>query len=128
MPVKLNPVIIYTRRFERCLEFYRKAFNLKPVRIYRGKRHPRWAQFRLGNTMFALHAGYRGLPYRGDPIWMHFEVNKIQAILEKITRYGGIVKDPLRKVERFPEGWLVYTAGFADPDGNEFTVQEIIKR
>ncbi|MFQ5950871.1 MAG: VOC family protein [Candidatus Geothermarchaeales archaeon] len=129
MSVRLTPIIIFVRRFERCLEFYREVFDLTPVRIYRGKEHPPWAEFQVGDIRLALHGGYRGVQHeQGRPVALHFEVKDIRKTVEKINRYGGQVKEPPRKLDFRPvELMIVYDATFADPDGNEFEVQQLLE-
>lgn len=127
MSVRLTPVLIFVRRFERCLRFYQKAFGLKLVRIYRGKEHPRWAEFQVGGIRLALHGSYKGPPYREGALTLDFKVKDIHKTLEKIKRYGGAVKSPPKKVELIPEHQVVYTAAFVDPDRNEFHVKQVLQ-
>ncbi len=126
---KLSLTIIFVRRFQRSLRFYQKVFNLKMLRLYKEKKHPRWAEFQLGDMRLALHAGYRGRPYRGrNPLAIHFRVKNIDRTVEKIKRYGGKVVVPPRRCDFRPaELTIAYEGVFADPDGNEFDFQELIR-
>lgn len=40
MTARFQPVILFVNRFDRCLEFYRRVFGLKMLRLYRGPDHP----------------------------------------------------------------------------------------
>ena len=126
---KLCLTIIFVRRFERCLRFYQRAFDLKLVRLYKEKEHPRWAEFQLGDMRLALHAGYRGRPYRGrNPLAIHFRVKNIEQTVERIKRYGGKVIVPPREIDFRPAELAIAREGvFADPDGNEFDFQQLIR-
>ena len=130
MPVKLTPVILFVRYFDRCLKFYEKVFGLELKRLYRGKGHPPWAEFQVGDIRFALHAGYKGPAFRQwRPLALHFDVKDIRRTLAKIKRYGGKIKQPIRKLDFRPEELqLAYAAAFADPDGNVFEVQQVLKK
>ncbi len=129
MAVRLTPIIIFVRRFERCFTFYQKAFGFKVLREYRGRNHPRWAEFQAGEIRLCLHGKYRGPRFRqGRSVAIHFDVRDIRAILVRIKRYGGTVRRPLRKYDYRPaELQIAYAATFADPDGNVFEVQQVVK-
>lgn len=95
MTVKLTPILLFVTRFDRCSTFYRRAFGLRPTRLYKGKGHPPWAEFQVGEMRLALHGGYRGPRYRpGQPVALHFSVSNIHATIRKIRRYGGSVETP----------------------------------
>lgn len=119
----LTPVIVFVRNFDRCVEFYRTVFGLAPLR-----RDDRWAEFDLGDVHLALHAGYDGEPHRqGRPIALHFVVDDIHAAVERIRQQGGTATVPREFTSR-REGKECLEAEFVDPDGNEFEVQEVLRR
>ncbi len=126
---RLTPVIIFVRHFERCLTFYQKVFRLRVLRIYKEKLHPPWAELQLGDIRFCLHGAYRGPRYRqGRPVAMHFEVQDIQRTVGKIKRFGGRVKHGPKRFDFRPaELQIAYQATFADPDGNEFEVLQVLE-
>ncbi len=127
---KLTPILIFVSRFDECFQFYRKAFGLKVVRMYRGKQHPPWAEFQIGEARLALHGDYNGPPLKiCEPLALHFDVRDIRKTIARIKRYGGSVKRGPRKIDFRPaELQVVYAATFADPDGNEFDLHQVLKR
>lgn len=129
MPGKIPALVLFVRRFERCLKFYQKALGLNPIRIYRGKDHPRWAELEGGGLTLALHAGHKGLSLKSaDPLAVQFLVKDVQKTLTKVKEYGGSVKQPSRRIDFRPaELRLVYEATIADPDGNEVEIQQVIR-
>lgn len=130
MPVRLTPIILLVRDFDRCLEFYQKALQLPLVRVYRGDEHPLWAELQVGDIRLALHAGYDGPLHRqNEPIAIHFEVDDIYKTIERVEFYGGRVKRAPRRVDFRPaELQVAYQAVVTDPDGNEFEVLQEVQR
>lgn len=129
MAVSLTPIILFVRRFERCFTFYQKAFGFKVLRLYRGRNHPRWAEFQAGEIRLCLHGGYRGPRFRqGRSVAIHFDVKDIGRTVGKITRYGGRIRRPPKRYDYRPaELQVAYAATFADPDGNVFEVQQVVQ-
>ncbi len=127
--MRLTPIIFFVRRFEQCLKFYQKVFNLTLLRIYTGKDHPACAELQAGETRLCLHANYKGPQYhQGRPMAIHFDVNDIHRTVDKIKRYGGTVKRQPRKYDYRPaELQVAYAATFADPDGNQFEAQQVLE-
>ena len=78
----------------------------------------------------ALHGDYHGPTLKiCEPLALHFEVKDIRATITRIKRYGGRVKRGPRKIDFRPaELQIVYAATFADPDGNEFDLHQVVKR
>jgi predicted enzyme related to lactoylglutathione lyase len=130
MGARLTPVILFVRDFDRCLDFYGDVLALPPVRVYRGPDHPPWAEFEVGAVRLALHGGYRGAERYapGRPLTLHFDVDDIQATIERIKRAGGTVKEPAREYDFRPvELERVYATSFTDPEGNEFELQQVLE-
>jgi predicted enzyme related to lactoylglutathione lyase len=129
MSVRLTPIIIFVRDFDRCLEFYQKAFELEVARLYRRPEDP-WAELQVGEIRLALHGGYQGPPYRtGRPVAIHFEVKDIHQTVGRIKQYGGGVKRPPKMFDARPAELQVgYQAHFTDPDGNEFEVLQVLEQ
>lgn len=129
MTVRLTPMILFVTRFDRCFTFYRRVFGLRPVRLFRGREHPPWAEFQTGDIRLALHGDYRGPRYRtARPVAIHFSVEDIHRTIRKIRRYGGNAGTPREIDYRPAELQMVYRTTFKDPDGNEFELQQVIKR
>jgi predicted enzyme related to lactoylglutathione lyase len=127
---RFDPVTLWVRDFEHCLAFYRDAFELEVIRLYRGVDHPPWVEFRIGDTRFCLHGGYADGPrYRtANPLALHFEVDDVDAALERIDRNGGEVRrDVVEEDNRPAELRSVRQAIFRDPDGNEFEVLQLVE-
>ncbi len=127
---RLTPILIFVHRFDECFQFYRKVFGLKLVRLYRGKQHPPWAEFQIGEARLALHGDYNGPPLKiCEPLALHFDVKDIRRTMARIKRYGGKVKRGPRRIDFRPaELQVVYAATFTDPDGNEFDLHQVLKR
>jgi lactoylglutathione lyase len=130
MGVRLTPIIIFVGRFEQCLRFYRNVLGLKPVRVYRGRKHPEWVEFQIGGTRLALHGKYSGAHFRqGRPLAVHFEVPDIQKAVKKIKQYGGkVTRGPTQYDFRPAEKQIAVSATFEDPDGNTFEVQQVLQK
>lgn len=130
MALSISWILIFVRRFGRCLKFYQKGLGLRLVRVYKGKAHPRWAEFQAGKVRLALHAGYNGQDHRaGRPVIIKFRVKNLHSTAHRITQYGGQIKKQIRRIDFRPaERELVYQAVFSDPDGNEFELEQLIKQ
>lgn len=129
MPIRLTPIIVFVRDFDRCLEFYQKAFGLEVVRLYRRQKEP-WAELQVGDIRLALHGGYEGPSFHtGRPVAIHFEVKDIHQTVERIKEYGGGVSRPPKMFDARPAELQVgYHAHFLDPDGNEFEVLQVLEQ
>ena len=129
MTVRLTPLILFVRKFDACLAFYTKAFDLKPSRVYRGPDHPAWAEFRLTGMRLCLHGDSRDPRFRtGQPLAVHFEVPDIHRTIARIRLYGGRVSHPPREYDFRPaELQRALATSFRDPDGNVFEVQQVLR-
>lgn len=120
----LTPIIIFVRNFKKCLKFYTSVFGLKPVRL-----HGQWAEFQVGDIRLALHGNYKGPRQRqGRPLALHFVIDDIARMIERIKKYGGNAEEPRRLDFRPSELKVVLEARFTDPDKNQFEVQQILRR
>lgn len=126
---RITPLILFVSRFDQCLRFYQKVFGLTPIRIYRGKGHPRWAELHADGLRFCLHGNYRGPRYRsGEPLALHFNVPDISATIRKIRAFGGTVRRPPRRYDYRPaELQVALATSFRDPDGNLFELQQVLE-
>lgn len=130
MAARFQPIILFVKRFDECLEFYRKVFGLKLLRLYGGPDHPEWAELEVGGVRFCLHAKYRRKAryHPGRPLAMHFDVKSIRKTLQKVKRYGGAVVHPVTRYDFRPaELQIALGAAVRDPDGNVFEVQQVLK-
>lgn len=128
--VRLTPLILFVRNFDHSMEFYRRVFDLEPIRVYKGPDHPDWVEFQIGEVRLALHAGYKGTQQYapGRPLTIHFEVEDIRVTIERIERYGGSVKGTPQEYDFRPvELERVSATAFLDPDGNEFELQQVLE-
>ena len=127
--IHFDPVTLWVRDFESCLAFYREVFGLEVLRLYRESDHPPWVEFRMGDSRFCLHGGYGDGPHyqTAVPLALHFEVDDVDAALERIDRYGGAVKRGAVEEDNRPaELRKIRQAVFTDPDGNEFEVVQLV--
>jgi predicted enzyme related to lactoylglutathione lyase len=120
--LRLSPVIVFVREFERCVTFYRSVFGLEPV-----TRDDKWAEFEIGDIRFALHGGYDGDAHPGRPVALHFVVDDIGEAVERIQRGGGTVSERPRRFTFASEGKQGWEVAFKDPSGNEFEVQQVLE-
>ncbi len=129
MASEIPALVLFVRRFERCLEFYQEVLDLRVKRIYRGRAHPRWAELEGGGLAIALHAGYKGSSLKeANPLAVQFLVRDARKTLIRVKEHGGRVQRPLRRIDFRPaELRLVYEATVEDPDGNEVAIQQVLK-
>lgn len=118
MIMRIEPILLFVRDFERCLAFYRDVVGLRLKSEEDG-----YAEFDVGGTTFALHGGYEGegrSRHGEGPLALHFWTEDIQATVKRL-------KDKGVKITREPE-WMefgAWEAAFEDPEGNEWgLVQE----
>ena len=79
---------------------------------------PHWSEFILAGTNIALHPGVGGNDTRTG---LGFEVNDLDAALQRAIEAGGRIKSPPR--ERPEE--QIRVAELADTEGNLITVAEV---
>jgi predicted enzyme related to lactoylglutathione lyase len=131
MPTRLSPIMIFVKDFDKCLQFYENVFGLSPSKLYTGKEHPAYVEFRVDNeTYLALHADYDGTPHKQcTPIALHFQVSDIRSTIQKVKEHGGEVIQELRKLDfrDFAEMQIVEDARVIDPDGNELELRQVLE-
>jgi predicted enzyme related to lactoylglutathione lyase len=97
---------------DRAVEFYSDAFGAMIVLHY-----PYWSELIVAGATVALHPGRTG----GDvDTGLGFEVDDLDAALEKAVQLGARIADPAR--ERPGEG--IRIAQVADTEGNVISVAE----
>lgn len=121
--LRLTPVIVFVRDFERCVAFYSSAFGLEAIHL-----DDHWAEFDIGGIRFALHGGYQGEPHGGRPVALHFVVDDIDEAIRRIEPAGGTVLERPRRFASSSEQKEGMEAAFRDPDGNAFEVQQVLAR
>jgi PhnB protein len=136
--MEVQPYLIFDRRCEEALEFYKKAIGAEVVRVMRNKDNPEPAPpgtlppgsenkimhstFRVGETTIMASDGYA----KGNPRFECFSLslsaaNEAEADrLLKALSEGGQVRVPLAKTffakkfgmlaDKFGVGWIVITA------------------
>ena len=126
--IHFDPVTLWVRDFDGCFAFYRDAFRLEVLRLYRGEDHPPWVEFRMGDTRFCLHGGYGNGPQyeTATPLAVHFEVDDMDEAINRIERCGGrLLTDVAEEDNRPAELRKVRHAVFSDPDGNKFELLQV---
>jgi len=119
----INPVILFVSSFERCLQFYRKVFDL-PLLHRKGE----WAELDAGGLVLSLHGGYTGEKARQHkPLALHFTCMDIKRTAVLVEKYGGrMVQEPRRLDFRPDELVTALEAKFLDPGGNEFELRQVV--
>jgi predicted enzyme related to lactoylglutathione lyase len=119
MAVAISPIILFVRSFDECYAFYREKLGLKPISLDSPQRE--YAAFRVGDTVFALHGGYRGKVGEAN-IALHFAFKDLESEVKRLEANG--VKFT-RDIELMP--WGEYQATFVDPDGNEIDMVQLAR-
>lgn len=114
---RVDPIILFVSKFEECLRFYRDVLGLAPMRK-EGSAHEEFVELDGGGVTFAIHGGHEGAAHGGRPVALHFEVEDILAVVERIREAGYETGEP----QRMEYG--VYECSFRDPDGNEFDLTQ----
>ena len=112
-PVEKTYVMLMVADMTRALRFYTEAFAVTGVIS-----SPHWSEFILAGTNIALHPGGGGNDTRTG---LGFEVNDLDAALQRAIEAGGRIKSPPR--ERPEE--QIRVAELADTEGNLITVAEV---
>jgi lactoylglutathione lyase len=112
-PVENAYVMLMVADMTRALRFYTEAFAVTVVIS-----SPHWSEFILAGTNIALHPGGGGNDTRTG---LGFEVNDLDAALQRATEVGGRIKSSPR--ER--PGEQIRVAELADTEGNLITVAEV---
>jgi predicted enzyme related to lactoylglutathione lyase len=112
-PVEKTYVMLMVADMTRALRFYTEAFNVTVVIS-----SPHWSEFTVGGTTIALHPGGSGDQTRTG---LGFEVEDLDAALQRATEVGGRISAPQR--ERSEE--RIRVAELVDTEGNLITVAEV---
>jgi predicted enzyme related to lactoylglutathione lyase len=126
--MKPGMVVLFVSRFERSLRFYQELLAMKPTRMYRGKEHPRYAAFQVGDVRIALHGGRPKSRFEGSTFQFYFDVTDISDAADKIRKYGGRVeKGPMEISYKPAEEMRVKLIIFTDPEGHRFGAQQVME-
>jgi lactoylglutathione lyase len=112
-PVEKAYVMLMVADMTRALRFYTEAFAVTVVIS-----SPQWSEFTLAGTNIALHPGDGGNETRTG---LGFEVNDLDAALQRATDVGGRISSPPR--DRAEE--RIRVAELADTEGNLITIAEV---
>ena len=112
-PVEKTYVMLMVSDMTRALRFYTEAFAVTVVIS-----SPHWSEFIVAGTNIALHPGGSD---DGTRTGLGFEVEDLDAALQRATEVGGRINTPPR--ERPEE--RIRVAELADTEGNLITVAEV---
>ena len=112
-PVEKTYVMLMVADMTRALRFYTEAFAVTDVIS-----SPHWSEFIVAGTNIALHPGGSGDETRTG---LGFEVDDLDAALQRATEVGGRISSPPR--DRPEE--RIKVAEIADTEGNLITVAEV---
>jgi predicted enzyme related to lactoylglutathione lyase len=112
-PVEKTYVMLMVADMTRALRFYTEAFEVTVVIST-----PHWSEFIVAGANIALHPGGSGNETRTG---LGFEVDDLDATLQRATEVGGRISSPPR--ERPEE--RIRVAEIADTEGNLITVAEV---
>jgi predicted enzyme related to lactoylglutathione lyase len=112
-PVEKTYVMLMVADMTRALRFYTEAFDVTVVIS-----SPHWSEFIVAGTNIALHPGGSGNETRAG---LGFEVDDLDAALQRATEVGGRISSPPR--ERPEE--RIRVAEIADTEGNLITIAEV---
>ena len=110
----LSSLMVYTHDMSRSVAFYRDTLGFKL-----DMESPFWSQFDLGGGLIlGLHHADDSTPKPSGGWQPSFIVDDIVATKQHVLSAGGEMTGDLHDIP----GGVVFT--FADPDGNELTVQQ----
>ena len=115
-----NHAMIYVRRIEPALLFYRDRLRFRVIETFKWQGRPVYARLRSprGQTTIVLH-----LPERGDKpntrsgIRLYFEVKDLERVCARLKK-AGVKFSQMPKL--MPWGWK--HAYLRDPDGYELSL------
>ncbi len=111
-PVEKTYVMLMVADMTRALRFYTEA----STSLLSSAQH--WSEFTVAGTTIALHPGGSGDQTRTG---LGFEVEDLDAALQRATEVGGRISAPQR--ERSEE--RIRVAELIDTEGNLITVAEV---
>ncbi|MGH9812006.1 MAG: VOC family protein [Candidatus Acidiferrales bacterium] len=115
-----NHAMIYVRRIELALRFYRDRLGFRLIETFRWQGRAVYARLRSprGNTSIALHLPERGdRPNTKSGIRLYFEVKNLDPLCARLKKEGVKFK---QMPKRMPWGWT--HAYLKDPDGYELSL------
>ncbi|MGH9777283.1 MAG: VOC family protein [Candidatus Acidiferrales bacterium] len=115
-----NHAMIYVRRIELALRFYRDRLGFRLIETFRWQGRAVYARLRSprGNTSIALHLPERGdRPNTKSGIRLYFEVKNLDPLCARLKKAGVKFK---QMPKRMPWGWT--HAYLKDPDGYELSL------
>ena len=120
MKCERTGVIIFTERYDECVEFYSDVLNL-PILKTLDDEHSKLTVLRFGeNTYLMVETGGKANPSGKDlsqnPVWLRFNVKSVEDAAAELLNKGIDVK--VRK-----EVWGT-VGDFKDPDGNMCSFRE----
>jgi catechol 2,3-dioxygenase-like lactoylglutathione lyase family enzyme len=125
MKLKLGPIQIFVSDVERAKKWYAKVLEMKIVEEY-----PKFkcvlmkldkVEFDIGVPDQSWGEGWNKVKIGGRTS-IFFETNNIEKTVKELKEKGvKFVEEPSKRL------WGEMKAVFADPDGNEFNLIEVIK-
>ncbi len=121
MNVKVGANLIFVNNIEKSKTWYEKVFGMKQVAY----RPPEFLEMKLGKNIFYIetHSDRRAegfkKAYIGGRFSIVFRVKDVSKFINEAKKKG--VKVIVEPVQQFWGGW---TACIADPDGNEFIIDD----
>jgi len=115
-----NHAMIYVRRIEPALRFYRDRLGFRLIETFRWRGRAVYARLRSprGNTSIALHLPEaKDKPNTKSGIRLYFEVKNLERSCTRLKRAGVKFK---QMPKRMPWGWT--HAYLCDPDGYEVSL------
>ena len=110
----LSSIMVYTRDMSKAVSFYRDTLGFKL-----DVESPHWSQFDLGGGLIlGLHPAMPATPQAAGGWQPTFQVDDVAATKQQVLSAGASMTGDLHDIP----GGVVFT--FADPDGNELTVQQ----
>jgi predicted enzyme related to lactoylglutathione lyase len=113
-PVDKTYIMLMVADMTRAMRFYSKAFDVTVV-----TNSPYWSEFTVAGTNIALHPGGSGTETQTG---LGFEVQDLDAALQRATEVGGTITSPPR--DRAEE--RIRVAELADTEGNLITLAQLL--
>lgn len=108
--IAFGGVQVLTDRLDEMVRFYRDVLGLRPRSEREHYTNFEWGDVRLS---IATHPNVRGPNQDADRVMIHFLVDEIAAVYERLTAAGVRFARPPER-----ENWGGWVATFHDPDGN----------
>lgn len=119
MDIQRQGIIINTERYEECITFYSKLFEL-PLMFVKEDGNFRLSCFEYGSCYLMIETGgiaiNKGKSINECPMKLRFNVSDIKLALKKIQSFGIHAK-----IEKYNWG---STINIFDPDGNRIGIRD----